>query len=115
MLRCVVGNTFPIVGTGTLRLSPIWEGGGLCELMNAVHVPDLSHYLLTLRRIADAGNKYIGNREGIRIFFAKSGDELFAPSYGQLNIFLATALIGPVKKSKGRNCPGGEANPINRR
>ena len=53
-------------------------------LVNVAHVPDLSH-LLSLRRIADARNKYIGTREGIRIVFAKSGDELFAPSCGQLN------------------------------
>ena len=53
-------------------------------LINVTHVPGLSHHLLSLRRIADAGNKYIGTREGIRIGFAKSGDELFAPSCGQL-------------------------------
>ena len=53
--------------------------------MNVAYVPGLSHHLLSLRRIADAGNKYIGTREGIRIVFAKSGDELFAPSFGQLN------------------------------
>ena len=41
--------------------------------------------ILSLRRIADARNKYIGTREGIRIVFAKSGDGLFAPSCGQLN------------------------------
>ena len=53
--------------------------------MNVAHVPGLSHNLLSLRRIADAGNKYIGTREGIRIVFAKSGDEIFVPSCGQLN------------------------------
>ena len=53
--------------------------------MNAAHVPDLSHHLMSLRRIADAGNKYIGTRKGIRIVFAKSSEELFAPSYGQSN------------------------------
>ena len=53
--------------------------------MNVAHVPGLSHHLLSLRRIADAGNKYIGTREGIRIVFAESGDELIAPSCGQLN------------------------------
>ena len=53
--------------------------------MNVAHVPGLSHHLLSLRRTADAGNKCIGTREGIGIVFAKSGDELFAPSYGHLN------------------------------
>ena len=86
MLRCAGGNTFPIVGTGTLRLPlPSGEGVVCVMLTNVAHAPGLSHHLLSLRRIADARNKYIGNREGIRIVFAKSGDELFAPSYGQLN------------------------------
>ena len=54
-------------------------------LLNVAHVPGLSHHLLSLRRIADAGNNCIGTREGIQTVFAKSGDEIFAPSYGQLN------------------------------
>ena len=80
VLRCAGGNTFPIVGTGT-RLS-LQSGEGLVcmTVMNVAHVQDLSHHHLSLRRIADAGNKYIGTREGIRIIFAKFGDELFAPS-----------------------------------
>ena len=49
-------------------------------LMNVAHVPGLSRNLLSLRRIADAGNKYVGTREGIRVVFAKSHDEVFAPS-----------------------------------
>ena len=86
VLRCAGGNSFPIVGTGTLRLSLRSGEGVVCvTLMNVAHVPGLSHHLLSLRRIADAGNKYIGTREGIRVVFAKSGDELFAPSCGQLN------------------------------
>ena len=55
------------------------------RLMNVAHVPGLSHQLLSVRHIADAGNKCTGTREGIRLVFAKSGDELFAPSCGQLN------------------------------
>ena len=86
VLRCAGDNTCPIVGTGTLRLS-LRSGQGVVRvtLMNVAHVPGLSHHLLSLRRIADAGNNYIGSREGIRIVFAKSGDELFAPSCRQLN------------------------------
>ena len=86
VLRCAGGNTFLIVGTGTLRLSLRSGKGVVCvTLMNVAHVPGLSHHLLSLRRIADAGNKYIGTRDGIRIVFSKSGDELFAPSCGQLD------------------------------
>ena len=86
VLCCAGGNTFPIVGIGTLRLSLRSGEGVVCvTLINLAHVPGLSHHLLSLRRIADAGNKYIGTREGIRIVFPKSLYELFAPSYGQLN------------------------------
>ena len=87
VLRCAWGsNTFPTVGTGTLRLSLRPREGVVCvTLMDVAHVPGLSRDLLPLRRIADAGNRYIGTREGILIVFAKSGDGLFAPSYGQLN------------------------------
>ena len=86
VLRCAGCNIFPIVGTGILRLSLRSEEGVVCvTFINVAHVPGLSHHRLSLRRIADAGNRYIGTREGIQIVFAKSGDELFAPSYGQLN------------------------------
>ena len=86
VLRCAGSNTFPIVGTGTLRLSLRSGEGVVCvTLMDIAHVPGLSRHLIPLRRIVDAGNKCIGTREDIRIVFAKSGDELFAPSYGHLN------------------------------
>ena len=86
VLRCAGGNTLPIVGTGTLRLSLRSGEGVVCvTLINVAHVPGLSHHRLSLRRIADAGNRYNGTREDIRIVFAKSVDELFAPSCEQLN------------------------------
>ena len=86
MLRCAGGNTFPIVGTGTLRLSLRSGEGVVCATsMNVSHIPGLSHHILLLRRIAESGNKYNGTRKGIRMVFAKSSIELFAPLYGQLN------------------------------
>ena len=112
-LRCAGGSTFPIVGTGTLRLSPRSGEGVVCvTLMNVAHVPGLSHHLLSLRRIGDAGNKYIGTREGIRIVVTKSGDELFTPSCGQLN-----GLFGyHTDRSSGENvhaliAPGARPTP----
>ena len=88
VLRCAGGNTFPIVGTGTLRLSLRSGEGVVCvTLTNFAHVSGLFYHILLLRRMADGGNKYIGTREGIRVVFAKSGNELFAPSCGQLNVF----------------------------
>ena len=154
VLRCTGGNTFPIVGIGTLRLSLRSEAGMVCvTLVNVAHVLGLSHHLLSLRRIADAWNKYIGTREGIRKVFTKSGDELFAPSLLLLLFLTFSALVANAKKlvytvanpalgllnrgkkkkkkvwqrpppplparaarsEKIRKCPGGEANPINRR
>ena len=82
VLHCAGGNIFPIVGTGTLRVSLRSREGVVCvTLMNVGHVPGPSHHLLLLRRIADTGNKYIGTREGIRIVFAISDD-----SYSHLRI-----------------------------
>ena len=81
-----MGDDLWLLYTGATRLSLRSGEGVVCvTLMNVAHVLGLSHHLLSLRRIADAGNKYIGTREGIRIVFAKSGDELFAPLCGQLN------------------------------
>ena len=81
VLRCAGGNTFPIVKTGTLRLSLRSGERVVCvTLIDVAHVPGLSYHFLSLICIADAGNKYIGTRQGIRIVFEKSGDELFAPS-----------------------------------
>ena len=86
VLRCAGGNTFPIVGTGTLRISLRSEEGVVfVTLMNVAHVPGLSHHLLSLRRFANMGKKYIGTREGIGKVFAKAGDGPCAPSYVQLN------------------------------
>ena len=86
VLRCAGGNTFTIVGTSTLRLSLRPGEGMFCVTsMDVAQVPGLSRHLLSLGRITDAGNRYIGTLEGIRVVFATPGDELFAPSYGQLN------------------------------
>ena len=50
-----------MVGTGTLGLALRSGEGVVCvTLMNVAHVPGLSHQLLSLKHIADAGNKYIG-------------------------------------------------------
>ena len=117
VLRCAGGDTFPIMGTGTLRISLRSGEGVVCvTLVNVARVPGLSHHLLSLRRIAEAGNKYIGTRKGIQIVFAKSGDELFSPSCGQLNgRFGYRTDRSSEQKRTCRDCPGGEANPVNRR
>ena len=83
VLRCAGSNTFPIVGTGTLRLSIRSGEGVVCvTLMNVARVPGLSHHLLSLRRIADAGNKYIGTREGIRIVLLNPAMNYSCPRMG---------------------------------
>ena len=100
VLPCAGANTFPIVRTGTLCVSLRPGEGLVCvTLMDVAHVPGLFHHLLSLRRVADGGNKCIGTREGIRIVFVKSCDELFAPSYGQLNGLFGYCTITPSKES----------------
>ena len=108
VLRCAGGNLFPIVGTGTLRIS-LRSGEGVVRvtLMNVAHVPGLSHHLLSLRRIADAGNKCIGTRQGIR------WDELFAPSCGQLNgIFGYRTGRFSEENAHAVIAPGARATPL---
>ena len=90
---------FPIVRTCSLRRSLRSGQGKVCvTLTDAAHVPSLSHHLLSLRSIADARNKYIGTRQGIRTVFAKSSVELISFLYGQLNNIFVTALACPVKR-----------------
>ena len=56
VLCCAEGNTFPIVGTGTMRLSLRFGEEVVCVTLRNLHGPCLSHLFLSLRRIADAGN-----------------------------------------------------------
>ena len=113
MVRCAGGNTFPMVGTGTLRLFLRSGEGVVCvTLMNVAPVPGLSHHLLSLRHIADAGKKYLGTREGIRIVFAKSGEELFAPSCGQLyGIFVYRTDRSSEENVHAVTAPGARPTP----
>ena len=95
VLRCAGGNTYPIVGMGTLMLCFRPEGGVVrLRLENVAHVPGLSHHLFSLRRVADAGNTYTGSAEGIQINM-KSGKKMFAPSRGQLNSLYASRVSPP--------------------
>ena len=81
-------------------------------LMNVAHVSGLSHHLLSLRRIVDVGTIYIGAREAIRTVFAKSGDELFAPSYGQsIGIFGYCTDRSSEEKAHAAIAPGTRPTP----
>ena len=100
VLRCAGGNIFPIVGTGTNRISLRSGEEVVCvTLVNVAHVPGLSYHLLSLRRIADAGNKYIGTREDIRIVLQNPAMNYSRSVWAVKMVFLATALIGLVKKT----------------
>lgn len=96
-MKNMAGDCFPIIGTGDLCMS-FRSAGGVVRLrmLNVAHVPDLAHHFLSLRRVADAGNRFVGNKEGITIALA-SGASLFAPLVGNQN-FLYGRRMGAVRK-----------------
>ena len=59
--------------------------GGLCDVDQCCACSRPFPSSSVAETYCRCGKKYIGTREGIRIVFAKYGDGLFAPSYGQLN------------------------------
>ena len=81
-------------------------------LMDVAHISGLSHHLLSLRLIAEVANKYIGTRKSIRVVSAKSGDELFTPSYGRLNgLFVYCTDTSSEGKAHIRIAPGATPTP----
>ena len=76
-------------------------------LPNVAHVPLLGYNLLGLKRMADHGHKYVGEKKGVTLHL-KNGKTLFCPSVGKLNCLsgfrrpldssnLALATIAPGK------------------
>ena len=53
-------------------------------LPNVAHVPLLGYNLLSLKRMADRGHKYVGEKTGVALHL-KIGKTLFGPSVGKLN------------------------------
>ena len=55
-------------------------------LPNVAHVPLLGYNLLSLKKMADRGHKYVGEKKGVASHL-KNGQTLFGPSVGKLNYF----------------------------
>ena len=77
----------PIEGIGNLPMS-FWSGKDWVQVVlpNAVHVPLLGYNLLSLKKMADRGHKYVGDKTGVALHL-KNGKTLFGPSVGKLNYF----------------------------
>ena len=55
-------------------------------LPNVAHVPLPGYNLLSLKRMADRGHEYVGEKKGVTLHL-KNGKTLFGPSVGNLNYF----------------------------
>ena len=55
-------------------------------LPNVAHVPLLGYNLLSLKRMADRGHKYVGEKKRVALHL-KNAKTLFAPSVGKLSYF----------------------------
>ena len=56
-------------------------------LPNVAHVLLLGYDLLSLKRMADCGHKYIGEKKGVTLRLKNGKTHLFGPSVGKLNYF----------------------------
>ena len=87
VVRIADGRTMPIEGIGNLPMS-LWSGTDWMQVVlpNVAHVPLLGYNLLSLKRMADRGHKYVGEKKGVALHL-KNGKTLFGPSVGKLNCF----------------------------
>ena len=75
----------PIEGIGNLPMS-FWSGKDWVQVVlpNVAHVPLLGYNLLSLKRMADRGHKYVCEKNGVTLHL-KNGNTLFCPSVRKLN------------------------------
>ena len=68
VVRITDGRARPIEGIGNLPMS-FWSGKDWVQVIlpNVAHVPLLGYNLLSLKRMADRGHKYIGEKKGVRL------------------------------------------------
>ena len=87
VVRIADGRTMPIEGIGKLQMS-FWSGKDWVQVVlpNVAHVPLLGYNLLSLKRMADRGHKYVGEKKRVTLH-PKNGMTLFGPSVGKLNYF----------------------------
>ena len=86
-VRIADGRTMPIEGIGNLPMS-FWSGKDWVQVLlpNVAHVPSLGYNLLSLKRIADRGHKYVGEKKVVALHL-KNGKTLFGSSVEKLNYF----------------------------
>ena len=87
VVRIADGRTMPIEGIGNLPMI-FWSGKDWVQVVlpNIAHVPLLGYHLLSLKRMADRGHKYVGEIKGVALHL-KNGKTPFGPSVGKLNYF----------------------------
>ena len=87
VVRIADGRTMPIEGIGNLPMSFL-SGKDWVQVVlpNVAYVPLLGYNLLSLKRMADRGHKYVGEKNGVALHL-KNGKTLFGPSVGKLNCF----------------------------
>ena len=87
VVRIADGRAMPIEGIGNFPMS-FWAGKDWMQavLPNVAHVPLLGYNLLSLKRMADRGHKYVGEKKGVALHL-ENGKTLFGPSVGKLNYF----------------------------
>ena len=118
VVRIADGRAMPIESIGNLPMS-FWYGKDWVQigLPNVAHVPLLRHKLLSLKRVADRGHKYVGEKTGVALHL-KNEKTLLGPSVGKLNYFsgfrclldsssfaLATIAPGKIPSVSLSTCP----------
>ena len=85
VLTIADGRAMPIEGIGNVRMS-FRSGKNWVQAMlpNVAHVPLKRHNLLSLKRMADRGHRYVGKKKGV-IMHLENGKTKFGPSVKKLD------------------------------
>ena len=85
VVRIADDRAMPIEGVGNLPMS-FWSVKDLVKVIlpNVAHVQLLGYKLLSLKRMANRGHRYVGEKKGVTMYL-KNGKTLFGPPVGKLN------------------------------
>ena len=85
VVRTADSRAMPIEGIENLPMS-FWPGQDWVQVVlpNIAHVPLLGYNLLSLKRMADRGHEYVGEKKGVA-FHLKNGKSIFCHSVGKVN------------------------------
>ena len=88
VVRIADDREMPIEGIGNFSMS-LWSGKDWVHVIlpNVAHVALLGYNLLSSKRMADRGHKYVGEKKEV-ISHLKIGKTLSGPSVGKLNYLL---------------------------